>query len=108
MTSTVDGATEARHNAAARAEADLWTTYREGAAQRAADEARRRWPECRPSETAYGPLWPDAHAVVWPRSGGDGTCSHHAPDSCADCDGTAEEARDARRSRTTTATEATR
>jgi hypothetical protein len=46
-----------------------------------------------------GPLWRDAYAVTWPRSGGTGTCSHHAPDSCPRCDGTEAEARDAWKAR---------
>jgi hypothetical protein len=37
--------------------------------------------------TTTGPLWADAYAVTWPRSGGAGACSHHAPDSCPRCDG---------------------
>lgn len=41
-----------------------------------------------------GPLWPDAHAVTWPRSGGGGTCSHHAPDSCSYCDGSEADTRE--------------
>jgi hypothetical protein len=40
--------------------------------------------------------WSPAHAVVWPRSGGAGTCSHQAPDSCSYCDGSDEDARDRR------------
>jgi hypothetical protein len=46
-----------------------------------------------------GPLWADAYAVTWPRSGGAGTCSHHAPDACPACDGTAAEAREAWKAR---------
>jgi hypothetical protein len=37
--------------------------------------------------TTTGPLWADAYAVTWPRSGGAGACSHAAPDSCPRCDG---------------------
>jgi hypothetical protein len=43
--------------------------------------------------------WSPAHAVVWPRSGGAGTCSHQAPDSCSYCDGSDEDAREATRAR---------
>ncbi len=46
-----------------------------------------------------GPLWPDPHRVVWPRSGGAGTCSHAAPDSCPVCDGSLDDMREADRVR---------
>jgi len=49
--------------------------------------------------TISGPLWPNPHAVQWPRSGGAGTCSHHAPDSCAYCDGSLDDMREADRVR---------
>lgn len=46
-----------------------------------------------------GPLWPDAYACVWPRSGGAGTCSHYPPDSCSYCDGSEADAREAAKMR---------
>ena len=50
-----------------------------------------------PDEVAAvtGPLWRDAHTCTWPRSGGAGTCSHHAPDSCSYCDGSLDDQREA-------------
>jgi hypothetical protein len=50
-------------------------------------------------EVISGPLRPNPHAVQWPRSGGAGTCSHSAPDSCAYCSGDLADMREADRIR---------
>jgi hypothetical protein len=46
------------------------------------------------SEIVTGPLWGDAYAGSWARSI-PGNCTHRAPDSCAYCDGSLDDEREA-------------